>query len=552
MPVELAAGRRLDRRPGGPALARGRRAQHLDRPLADRARRHVDDPLEADAVGVRAQDAQVGQGVLDLAPGVEPGPADELVADAVAQERFLDRPGLGVHPVHHRDLARPEPDVLLVGPPGQRAGPATDQALDLAGDPLGLLLLVVGLEPLDPDPAGVLRPELLVLARAVARDDGVGGIEDQLGRAVVLLELDHRRVRPVALEVEDVAQVGAAPRVDRLVVVAHDAQVVVLRGEGPDPQVLGTVRVLVLVDVEVAPALLVRGEHVRRLVEEPDRLEQQVVEVERDGLAQALAVARGQAGDQALAMVRGMLGQERRIEHLVLGPADRTEHDARPELAGQRQVLLAQDLLHQRLLVVRVVDHEAAADPDRLAVLAQDPRAERMERAGHHVPAALADEADDPLAQLGGGPVGERDGEDPPGRHVLDADQVGDPVGQHPGLAGPGPGQDEQRSVRGRDRPRLLRVQGADDLLGADGACGRQGDGIGQRCGPPDPPRRGAAASRIQAGSSGAATGPSTRSVNAVPTPSTGRIERAVAGPPTSGGTHPLIVGWAALPAAQR
>ena len=215
--------------------------------------------LEADAVRVGSEDAQVGERVLDLAPGVEPRPADELVADAVAEERFLDRPGLGVHPVHHRDVAGTELGVLvaLVGASRERRAAAADQPLHLAGDPLGLLVLVVGLEALDLQPAGDLGPELLVLARGVARHDGVGRVEDELGRAVVALQLDDRRLRPVALEVEDVAQVGAAPRVDRLVVVADDRQVAALAGERLDPQVLRTVRVLVLVDVEVAPALLV-------------------------------------------------------------------------------------------------------------------------------------------------------------------------------------------------------------------------------------------------------------------------------------------------------
>ena len=88
-------------------------------------------------------------------------------------------------------------------------------------------------------------------------------------------------VRPVALEIEDVAEVGAAPRVDRLVVVTDDGQVAVARREGAHPQVLGAVRVLVLVDVEVAPAILVLGEDLGRLLEQADALEEQVVEVER-------------------------------------------------------------------------------------------------------------------------------------------------------------------------------------------------------------------------------------------------------------------------------
>ena len=132
------------------------------------------------------------------------------------------------------------------------------------------------------------------------------------------------------------------------------------------------------------------------------------------------------------------------------------------------------------LLVVRVVDDEAAGDADRLPVAAQDPGAEGVERARLDVPAGrLADERDDPLAQLAGGPVREGDGEDLPGRHAADADELGDPMGEHAGLARAGPGEDEERAVGRGDRARLLRVEvGRDprrerlrgrDLLGRGG-----------------------------------------------------------------------------------
>ena len=150
----------LRRRGVGPHL--------LQRPLPDRSRRDVDDPLEAHDVRVAAQDPQVRQGVLDLAALVEPGAADELVADAVAEERFLDRAALGVGAVHDGDVPRPEVAVLVVvGPAGQERALAADQRVDLARDPFGLFLLVVGLEALDRPAAGVLRPELLVLAAAL-------------------------------------------------------------------------------------------------------------------------------------------------------------------------------------------------------------------------------------------------------------------------------------------------------------------------------------------------------------------------------------------------
>ena len=67
----------------------------------------------------------------------------------------------------------------------------------------------------------------------------------------------------VALEVEDVAQVRAAPRVDRLVRIADHAQVAVLAGELAHQLVLHAVRVLVLVDEHVLEALPVVAQHLR-------------------------------------------------------------------------------------------------------------------------------------------------------------------------------------------------------------------------------------------------------------------------------------------------
>ena len=198
----------------------------------------------------------------------------------------------------------------------------------------------------------------------------MGGVEDQLRRAVVLLQLYDRGVGVIALEVEDVADVGAAPGVDRLVVVAHHADVLVPRAEGLDPQILGTVRVLVFVDVEVAPAALIALQHGGRLVEEPHGLEQEVVEVERGGRAQPGLVAPIQPGDLAFPMRMRVLGQKVGVDHLVLRARDRAQDGARFVLAGDRQVVLAQDLLHERLLVVHVVDDEMRIDTDGRAVTA--------------------------------------------------------------------------------------------------------------------------------------------------------------------------------------
>ena len=74
--------------------------------------------------------------------------------------------------------------------------------------------------------AGVgLGPERLALALLVVRHHRAGRFQNVLGRAVILLQADGVRVGKVVLEIENVADVGAAPAVDRLVFVAHHADV---------------------------------------------------------------------------------------------------------------------------------------------------------------------------------------------------------------------------------------------------------------------------------------------------------------------------------------
>ena len=80
-------------------------------------------------------------------------------------------------------------------------------------------------------------------------------MQDRGGRAVVVFEPHDLRLRPILLESQDVRHFGAAPAVDRLVVVAHDAQVAMPAGERLDDLVLAVVRVLVLVDEHVVEPL---------------------------------------------------------------------------------------------------------------------------------------------------------------------------------------------------------------------------------------------------------------------------------------------------------
>ena len=225
----------------------------------------------------------------------------------------------------------------------------------------------------------------------------------------------------------------------------------------------------------------------------------------------------------------------------------------RPELAGERQVLLAKDLLHERLLVVGVVDDEAAADADRFAVLSEDARAQGVERAGLDVAAALPHQADDPFAQLSRGAVGERDGEDPPRGDRLDADEVGDAMSEHSRLARAGAGEDEEWPFRGRDRAGLLGVQCLDDLGFAGGAPGGDGGRVRRRWSGRGRIGRGGRLRRHVPEPFGLVRDRVRDLVDRRPDRLQGVIEGGVAAPATGGGAHLRILGpraWRGLHAA--
>ena len=112
-------------------------------------------------------------------------------------------------------------------------------------------------------------------------DAGGGGAHDLGARAEVAREHDPPVRRVAVAEAQDVAGLGGAEAVDRLVVVAGAGDVAVGAGEQVQQRGLRLVGVLHLVDDQPAPARPQVREPVRVLGEQPHREDQQIVEGER-------------------------------------------------------------------------------------------------------------------------------------------------------------------------------------------------------------------------------------------------------------------------------
>ena len=105
--------------------------------------------------------------------------------------------------------------------------------------------------------AAALGPQVLALALDVVRHHRRRGLQDVLRRAVVLLQADDAGLGKVLLELQDVADVGAAPGVDALVLIADRADVVLAARQHAHQLVLRAVGVLILVNQDVAVAAVV-------------------------------------------------------------------------------------------------------------------------------------------------------------------------------------------------------------------------------------------------------------------------------------------------------
>src|SRR5262249_9424751 len=104
--------------------------------------------------------------------------------------------------------------------------------------------------------------------------------KDIFCRTIILLELDRTDPWKILFERQNVLDVGTAPAVDRLILVADDAHIVMYAREMPYKPVLLAVGVLVLIDHDIWETFAVLLADCRKLIEQINGLDQQIVEVE--------------------------------------------------------------------------------------------------------------------------------------------------------------------------------------------------------------------------------------------------------------------------------
>ena len=203
--------------------------QHLHGGVAQAALRHVDDALEGEIVGRLRDDAQIGQRVADFGALVEARAADHAIGQAELDEAVFEFAHLerGAH--QNGDLVERMVDALLAR--------VALQLLDLLADRAGFFLRVPGAGDLHLFAQHVLGAQRLAEPAFVVRDQVRGRRQDVAGAAVISFEPDDLGAGKIMIEAQNVIDLGAAPAIDRLVVIADAADVFLFSRAAPHPSV---------------------------------------------------------------------------------------------------------------------------------------------------------------------------------------------------------------------------------------------------------------------------------------------------------------------------
>ena len=218
------------------------------------------------------------------------------------------------------------------------------------------------------------------------------------------------------------------------------------------------IRVLVLVDEDVAECLSPLVERIGEALERLDGEHDQVVEVDRIRGVELSLVELVRLGDR-LVPERGDASRILLRRHeLVLGLRDLVV-----DSTWREPLRILAKLLEARLreadLVLVVVDRERRPVAEAFCFAAQDPAAGGVEREDPDRTRRPPEHPREPFPHLPCGLVRERDGEDLVRLHAARADEMCDPIGEDPRLPGPRSRDDEERAFGRQHRVALRFVQ---------------------------------------------------------------------------------------------
>ena len=210
--------------------------------------------------------AQISQRILDFLALIELRTADHRIGDTALNQHFLEYTRLRVSAVQHCHIAQLSAFIQL-------------QLLHIFNHIACFISFIVRLIVNDFRTVAVGSPQIFRLASAVIVDNGIGGIQNNLRAAIVLLQFHQLGIGIILFEIKDILDIGTAPAVNALVGIAYYADVSVACSQQLCQQILCMVGVLIFVNHQIIKLVLVFFSNRRIFLQQTQRQQQQIVKV---------------------------------------------------------------------------------------------------------------------------------------------------------------------------------------------------------------------------------------------------------------------------------
>ena len=285
-------------------------------------------------------------------------------------------------------------------------------------------------------PFRVLRPESLFFTLSVVGYHTVRCIKDILRRTVILLKTDDFCIRKYSLESQNVADIGSAELVNRLVIITYYAKIFISGCKKAYKLKLGSIRVLILINHDISEPLLISLQYIIAVLKQLNSFYDQIIKIERIISSKCCLIFTINLSCSFLIEIcSGIHLHLIRIQKLILRMGNLRQKCAFLNFLCI-DVHLAADFFHQGFLVICIIDRKIIIIAKAVDVTSQNAHTCRMESGYPHT--ASADIACDPVDTLSHfvcSLICKCDRKDIPRIDSLLRNQICDPVCQYSGLS---------------------------------------------------------------------------------------------------------------------
>ena len=305
----------------------------------------------------------------------------------------------------------------------------------------------------------LIGPQPLVLSGRIVPDHRVRRIQNRLRGAVILLQLDHLRLRKYLFKIQDIADIRPSELINRLIVVADHAEISVLLRQEPYQLKLSRIGVLIFIHADITKTLLIAVEHIRIHPEQLHRFHDQIVKIQRIVLFQRILILPVSLRHPPFGKISHgiQIVFLRGNEFVLRGGYLRKKRPLLIDLRIDIQALA--DFLHHAFGVIRIIYGKIGIVPKSVDISPQYPHARGMEGGD---PDAFRSESHDgihPLPHFLRRLVREGNRKDIPWIHLSLFNQVRNSLCQHARFSASCARQDQYRPLGLKHRFPLSVIQ---------------------------------------------------------------------------------------------